>query len=234
MKINKKTILIYGLILLVIVIGIWYLKYKPFVNQSVGSNDNQQFTGWNIYRNEKLGFEIKYPKETFVWEGKCELKEGKNISTYGTVPIKIFENGNEVYIANEYLYEETEGSCVKVNNPFPIIKDRRWKIIVRDNIKSDSDLSEFVSEYFGPDNKCDLGEKKPFRQANVYEVYPKWDGKDLGESECFINYGAVILYSPAKGKIVAWETGQEPKFWGDQEGNITYDQEMIDSFRFID
>lgn len=187
---------------------------------------NKQYPDWQIYRSDQFGFEIKYPKEALGFGGDC------NFDTM--VPIKVFEYEDGVYISYEYIFKKIDGECKKIDNSLDMLQDEpSWNIVVR-NVKDDDELDNFINDYYSNQGDCRLGEKKMTSQEGVYSVYTYWDGRDLGTSDCYINYVSIIKYFPEKCIVVAWDDGQEPYFWGDAKGNVTFDQEMIDSFKFID
>ena len=84
-------------------------------------------------------------------------------------------------------------------------------------------------------NNCVLGEKQPTSQEGVYDVFTYYEDKDLDGADCFINGRTVVKYYPEGHRLAAWLIGQEWDFWDDTTNNdIVYDEEMIESFRFID
>ena len=230
-KTNKIILLAPLLIVIVILFVILNGKYREAVPIIPVNIENK----WQTYQNYNLGFEIKYPTRIANYNATCELRNGIYQSMFGMVPVKIFEDNNAVYISHEYFYQDTADGCEKVNNSLALLaNDYSWKILIQDNINNDEELNQFIKEYYvNYDGKCSLGEKKAALQDGVYDVYTAWDGKNLDESECLINGWTIMKYYPAKGKVAAWGIGSEANFWGDEKGDITYDQEMVDSFKFI-
>ena len=212
----------------VIVFGYFYANRDRKLETN---NDNSEIT-WLTYRNESLGFEIKYPKEVLVWGGECKFKDGEYYGAYGLVPLGFFEQKNDVYVANEYFYKGLDNGCEKIYNSVDVLNGKNiWKIITKDDVFTDQDLLDFIKEFHG--DKCELGDKIKSSQEGVYDIKAKSDGKSLDETNCSLNGWYVIKYYPTKGKIAAWHIGQETNFWGDQYGDVTYDQAMVDSFRFL-
>lgn len=194
---------------------------------------NQQYQNWQVYRNDKLGFEIKYPEFVYQWGAECGLVNGEYLVSSGLVPVKILEDDNTISISQEYFYESSENGCQKVyNSPKHSNDERSWKIIIKNNIHSDEDLAVFIREFYG--DKCQIGEKIISLQDGVYDVYLKWDGKSLDETECINNYASIFKHFPAQKKIAAWYIGMEYVIWGNSDGSLTFDEEMIKSFRFIE
>ncbi|RJQ33607.1 hypothetical protein C4566_03370 [Candidatus Parcubacteria bacterium] len=225
----KKNNKIYFIILVIVFILVYFYINK---NGREEANNNSEIV-WLTYKNEDLGFEIKYPKEVLDWDSECKINDGEYYSGYGKVPLKFFVEDNNVYIDNEYFYKGLNNGCEKIYNSVDALKDQDlWKIVIKDNIFTDDDLLNFIKEFHG--DKCELGDKIGSFQEGVYDVKAKNDGKSLDETNCPLNGWYVIKYYPIKGKVAAWHIGQEPNFWGDEYGDVTYDQQMVDSFRFLE
>ena len=250
-----KKIKIFIILVLIIVLSGCVSKNQPEnIQQNISIEENitvEQYSDWQFYRNEKLGFEIKYPKS--VQNSICKLENNNLYSLEsGLIPIKIFENGNIVYIGPEYFMEKKGttiigldyyySECEQVDNSIEFLNDRNldmwqgsWKIIIKDDIYTDQDINKFLKNFYSNfGNNCVLGEKQPTSQEGVYDVFTYYDDKDLDGADCFINGRTVVKYYPERHKIAAWLIGQEWVFWGDTRNNIFYDEEMIESFRFID
>ena len=166
------------------------------------------------------------------------------------MPVKIFEDENTIYITSEYHHElsgetrETDADggtriffseCLAVSNSLELLRDpdyyqEMWQIVVKD-IHDDQDLEAFLKSRYG--SSCSLGEKVSSTQEGVYDVKIQGDGKDLSETSCPLNYGTVVKYYPEGNKVIAWDTGQAYTFSADVTNSVTYDQEMVDSFRFL-
>jgi hypothetical protein len=80
---------------------------------------------------------------------------------------------------------------------------------------------------------CSLGEKAASGQDGVYDVRIQGDGKNLSETLCPLNYATVVKYYPAGNRVIALNLDQGPTFAADTAYSMTYDQEMVDSFRFL-
>lgn len=203
---------------------------------------------WNKYINPGLGFSLKVLKKMLEPYGECYYNTANGDKSYrpkeAIVPVKIFEEGTNVYIAAEYLYrlngETKENSktlysgCDKTVNTPLIIKDREkyyspnWNIRIN-TVANDAELDKFLKERYGIG--CSLGEKKETKQTGVYDIEINGDGKDLSETACPLNYMTVVKYYPAKQKVASWDIGQACNF-----SYPTYDTcrdtEMTDSFTF--
>lgn len=229
--INKKIFLIsLAIIVLILLIFVLQQLKKPI---TLDGDKNVQYNNWQTYRNKELGFEIEYPKEIYNSNGACELRDGKYIGIGGMVPVKMKQVDNTVSVLPEYYYEDGTSDCNKNYDLLPpLLYEPSWKIIVKDNINSEEKLANLVREFYG--DKCKIGEKIQGTQEGVFDIKLYWDGKDLEHTECINNYASVFKYYPEKNKVAAWYIGSEYVLWGNEEGTITFDQAMIDSFKFID
>jgi hypothetical protein len=205
---------------------------------------------WNLYTSNGQGFSIKFPKTMASYGGSCTWNEeqGSYRPQNAIVPVKIFEDSDAVYIAPEYYYElageriEDHKSyydeCNQVANSLELLRDpenlyasiQMWKLVAKE-IHDDAELEGFLKDRYG--SGCSLGEKEPTGQDGVYRVRILGDGKDLGKTQCPLNYGTVVKYYPAGNKVVVWDTGQAATFLADVNHGGSHDGEMVDSFSFI-
>jgi len=206
---------------------------------------------WNQYTNHQLGFSIKVPKTMVSFLGSCKWNEENGDHSYrpesAFVPVKIFEDAGSVYIVAEYYHklagETTDDSggghffaeCNKVTNSLALLQDpdefhEMWEFVVRD-IQNDEELDAFIKSRYG--SSCSLGEKTASAQDGVYDVSILGDGKDLEQTQCPLNYWAILKYDPQIGKVIAWNPGQAYTFAAALDYSVVNDQEMIDSFWFL-
>jgi len=209
---------------------------------------------WFNYTNYELGFSINFPRTKIHFMGSCKWNEENGDHSYrpepSHVPVSIFEDVDTVYITSEYRHElggetrETSADggtriffseCLAVPNSLELLRDpeyyqEKWEIVARD-VHDDEELDAFLKARYG--SGCSLGEKVASGQEGVYDVTIQGDGKHFSESQCPLNYGTVVKYYPEGNKVIAWDTGQSYHFSADVNNLVTYDQEMIDSFRFL-
>jgi hypothetical protein len=206
-----------------------------------------------VYTNENLGFSIKIPEKIMHPNGFCKWVEDEQ--SYrpepAPVPVRVFEDGNNVYISTEYFYQlagqtvENDrakfSECNKITNSLEALNNedywqqQDWKITVA-AISNDEELESFIKNKYG--TGCMLGEKMPSDQEGVYDVSVNTGSENMQqavENDCLINYISVLKYYPAANKVVQWDLGQAPRFYK-IEGYpyAAFDQEMKDSFRFIE
>ena len=209
---------------------------------------------WSHYTNYKLGFSINFPNVKTHAFGACAWVEENGDHSYrprySHVPVAVFEGENAVYITSEYQHvlsgetKETRedggtrifySECEAVSNSLELLQDpdtyqEKWEIVV-EQVQDDAELEAFIKERYG--NGCSLGAMIASNQEGVLDVTIQGDGKQLPQTECPINFGTVVKYYPAGNKVAAWDTGQAYTFSADVNNEVTYDQEMIDSFRFL-
>ena len=206
---------------------------------------------WIQYTNYQLGFTIKVPKTMAHYYGSCKWSEEGGDHSYrpepAIVPVKVFEDGNTVYIASEYYYELLEettedgvsyfAECQAVTNNLELLQapenfyQAKWTIVMQE-ILDDAQLDAFIKSRYGAG--CSLGEKTPWAlQEGVFDVGILGDDKPMETTECLVNYATVLKYYPDGNRVISWHLGQAFTFPGDVEYNVIYDGEMVDSFRFL-
>jgi len=207
---------------------------------------------WNQYTNYQLGFSIKIPKMMTHFYGSCKWdEEGKKPSyrpEFKLVPVKIFEDNNAVFISSKYYYglggETKEDSvsyfseCNKVTNSLTLLKEDKsyqqsWEIISEEAI-NDQELDSFIKKHYGP--TCKLEEKTSTRQQGTFslsiDVGDFQNVDEASERGCLVNYVYALRYFPQKNRVITWKLGQASTFYRDP--NNPYDEEMRQSFEFID
>ncbi len=206
---------------------------------------------WTKHTDKILGFSISIPKMVsgLNW---CTDKDS-------LVPLKVFEDNvnNVVYLVPEYSYGVTEDqtkqtSCRKSVYSLQRIRDEIGGKGVKGNyvsspgnpslglavkvkdVKNDTELNKFIKDNYG--SGCLIDSKTPWeQQKGVYEITIKgedWDKVDYWDSTCPSN--GRTLYSPEKGRVMSVKIGQEYRFYSDSTNSHAYDEDIINSFRFID
>lgn len=224
-------------------------KSETQVSELVSLDDT-----YNLYTNYALGFSIKVPKSMALSFGGCVYNEEQ--SSYrpqlAMVPTAIFETSDAVYLTFEHYAElqgktvitSTDGGtrayfseCIQVENSLELILNpdqlykQMWKIQIVD-ISSEVALENFLKERYG--SGCMVGDKTATSQDGVYRVSILGDGKHFTESTCPINFATAVNYDTLRGKVAVWDLGQAATFAANTDYTETYDQTMVDSFRFID
>jgi len=206
---------------------------------------------WNQYTNYQLGFSIRFPKEMAAFVGSCYWNEeqGSYRPEMAFLPVQIFEDADAVYIAPEHYFdlagkrvEENKSyydECNQITNSLELLRDHEspmwtsvpfWKLVTQE-VHDEGELEDFIKARYG--SGCSLGEQVPSMQEGVVDVRILGDGKDLGVSQCPMNYGYVVKYFPSGGRVIAWNTGQGPTFLSAVDWSACYEFEMIESFQFL-
>ena len=192
------------------------------------SDANVESSDWDLYKNERLGFSMKIPKEVEIGD----------IYQKAESPMRVFEDGksNFVFVRPLYrrLYRGPERK--KIENTFVSllqesdVDQHLWKIAVQE-VRNDRELEAFIQKQYFP--LCKLGEKTESEQSGVFDV-----NIDFGSGEpddgCYVSGKYVIKYSPEKQKAAAWDIGQDVNFVRETEDGrvVVFDNKMAESFRF--
>jgi hypothetical protein len=206
---------------------------------------------WSQYINPRLDISIRFPKMMMATYGSCRWSEEGEDYSYrpeaALVPVRVFEDANTIYIAAEYYYELTGESCqdgrctyaecTKVMNTPALLQDpenmyqQMWKLVV-EKVQDDEELDAFIKSRYGVG--CKLGEKESVGQQGVYAVGVE---EERGrEEECpYLHWtyasGYEIRYCENTNQAIAIYLNGYSTFLADERGNVTYDEEMRDSFR---
>lgn len=206
------------------IIGMTYLQYA------------QKLADEGIrYTNNISAYSLLIPKEIPL--GKCSSP-----SETTNRALKVFEDGNDVYIApvayedRKYLGSNPDGSgkygdCETIQNTLTQVKADTYKHFYRfgwkisaATVSNDAQLLQFIEKHFG--KGCTLANKKLTNQAGVYDVEIQGVSMDeAGDDDCLTNFMYAIKQYPSKNKAVLWKMGQESQF-----NNL--DAAMAMSFRF--
>lgn len=195
-----------------------------------------------IYVSEKFGFSIGIPNKTLGWNGGCADKGqyGARAATLYEypVPVVVQEMDDGIVITPEYGFGlDADGRCKKVmptQYPSEAKTSEEWYVqdgwrILAKSVPTDADLDAWIKELYG--SGCQLGELTPAFQPGVMNVGIKGDGKDLGDTDCPINYKIIFKYSETKKMAYTWAMGQDYRFVNDMYDPVAFDHQMLATFR---
>lgn len=183
-----------------------------------------QATEWTNYTSPQ-GISFKYPK---------------NI-------VRVFDDQQNGYVyltsdssdSLESLQEKTKQATIATDGPgLGSLKYKQekfsdaWNIAIK-NIKSETELGEFIKDHYG--KGCIMGSKEVWKQDGVYEIRlnefkdAKGNDTSLDQAVCPVNYSYKILYAPQKSKALSLVLGQECTFTPDY---CYYDGDISNSIEF--
>ena len=208
---------------------------------------------WTEYRNGRLGFSMRIPQTMLYGMGDCRWSEDGGDHSYrpvwAEVPVEIFEDVDRVFITAANVVELTGqvqepagagyrsffSGCERIENSLERVRSQEstsalWEIAVA-HTGSEADLETLIDDYYG---ECfRLGEFTEADANGILRVRVLGDGLPPEESACLLNYGYILLYSPAHERAATWATGQSTHFLYDVTTGEGYDAEMAESFRFL-
>ncbi len=197
---------------------------------------NKKSIVWLDYESKEYGFVFRYPSlsiDNGLWGYSPEDLSAVNV----LLPNQILNKENNFYLHQKYKtsHDWQIGEFVKTENCFVPEYDNThtyplsWHIVIL-NANDEDSLDKVIKRKLGPG--CSYKTKIPTKFSGNYRVEINGDGKDLGSTACPVNYTNYIIYSPNQGEVAFWSTGQECQI-GLNFSNC-FDQEIADSFHFID
>jgi hypothetical protein len=170
---------------------------------------------WAVHNSVALGFSLKAPKEVY----------SSGIKT----PVNITEDDKADTIDIRYAAspQQTPGWSLKIAT-----------------VKNDKELNAFInkiSKNDGHGTSCFLGEREAWTsQEGVYSIGISGpagtDGNridiNVDNPSCFWGTAYYLLYYPAENKVMYVDVGQENTFYGSADNSVSYDADIIQSFRF--
>lgn len=177
---NKKNVLIFAFIFVLVIIGI-YFSYR-FLNTQMFPHPNQEapqviqergeMLNWKTYRNEKYGFEFKYPP---LMDGFRVVESDNNIKFYLDEPSSEWSSDDYNIFNIEIMTPEIWNEYLSNDSPRPIF------------------LATSTNQVFGywkghdcPDNYCYLYENSQ-RILSTFKFIDTSNGENRCESYRFGN-----------------------------------------------
>jgi hypothetical protein len=232
-------------------------------NPVVYSPKSVDTSSWTNYSNSQLGFSIKIPVEVYgIDRCSSSHKFFVPLEIFEDNNNRVVYISEAYYYDSQWSEAEQRytGNCGKITYSLQSLKDEEnkdreimlnnvtkyynlqpflgWRIAIAD-VENDEDILKFIKDNFG--QGCNIGSKTASSQEGIYQVGitgEDWNepGMNIGETTCLVNFEYRILYSPEKHKLMSVVLGQECKFGTDPSVPSSYqcyDNEMIDSFKFI-
>lgn len=179
-----------------------------------------------LYKNERLGFSMLIPKEVIGGNGACD--EDRSQPYPWKVPMKAFEFGDEVYIAQSESWIGADG-CEKVMTTKESLEEylpyNTWRILGF-KAKNEDEIRAWIAKEFDP--SCGV---TPLTESYLEGIL---EGEvDRQNEEClnFAHFANVIYFDQKNGRGVLFDFGQEAAFWTDGVGDRPYDNQMRASIR---
>jgi hypothetical protein len=193
---------------------------------------------WVDYNNEEYNFTFNYPYVSINNKWWGNLSEQKPLFNL-LLPNQVLNKNNNFYLTQKYNVEVNgkSGELIKTENTFIpeyIENDNSypspWHIVILD-IENEKDLDLIIKQKLG--SGCSYKSKITTNFEGNYRIEIDGDGQDLGETLCPVNYANYIIYSPSVKKIAFWSLGQECNIGLGFMANNCFDQEISDSFHFL-
>ncbi|OGZ54268.1 MAG: hypothetical protein A3B25_02540 [Candidatus Ryanbacteria bacterium RIFCSPLOWO2_01_FULL_48_26] len=176
---------------------------------------------WPMYKNTNLGFTLKYPP--VVYNGNTVFIPAGNV-------VFVTTDTSNLYKKRSQLPSSDEQSII---NKAEKLEDKRvlaWVIKVR-KIITDEELDRFIKDHFG--DGCKLGKRYPTDNADTFSIGVEQIVQgDMDTGSCFINWIALVKYSPKFQRAAIWDMGQDSVF--DLASGYPADRLMEQSFQFIE
>jgi len=204
------------------------IKTKFMTDTSKGNSLEQLDEKWSIYTNRTWGFSIKLPN-------RVEISD----SLYGDL---IVDDRDDTKV----VITSTFNGTISLKKDTQIIRAPKWEIMLK-SVSDDKEINSIINNkiYYGQTG-CEIGEKKQLADNSYQIVVKETEKEKLIEYQnnpdkidyntlCVGNefYFNFIRYFPNKQILIYWEVDQKYKFFKSIEPLESYDQEMMDSFSFI-
>lgn len=195
------------------------------------TKDVKESIEWIEYRNEEYGFAFQYPSLSID-----NQFDGISISEV-LLPNQVLNKNNSFYLTQKYKINNWEtGELVKMENAiFEEIENSTyptpWNITIFE-AEDENDLDRVIKEKLG--SGCSYKTKINTNFSKNYRVEINGDGKDLGSTNCPVNYANYIIYSPENKKVAFWSLGQECNIGLGFIYPNCFDLQISESFHFFE
>ncbi|MCF7795874.1 hypothetical protein K9M42_02170 [Patescibacteria group bacterium] len=200
------------------------------------TKDIKESIEWIKYRNEEYGFAFQYPSLSINNQLWGALPDGISISEV-LLPNQVLNKDNSFYLTQKYKINNWEtGKLTKIENTiFEEIENSPrmipWNIVIFE-AEDENDLDRVIKEKLG--SGCSYKTKIDTNFSENYRVEINGDGKDLGSTNCPVNYANYIIYSPVNKKVAFWSLGQECNIGLGFIYPNCFDFQISESFHFFE
>lgn len=201
------------------------------------NKDKDKTIEWLNYTNEEYHFTLSYPSlsvNNILWVYTPEQLTPFEV----LLPNQVLSKNNNFYLNQEYTvsinldtgeYKKTENTFIPEYDGVPKYP-LPWHIVILE-AKNEQELDEVIKQKLG--SGCSYKDKIATDFDNNYRIEIDGDGKDLGSTNCPVNYANFIIYNPTQNKVAFWGMGQECQIGLGFGYDNCFDLNIANSFHFI-
>lgn len=179
---------------------------------------------WKHYQNDALGIEFDYPDRVLI-TGQCEEEFGDTAIFEDLEQSRIFLSTTEQFTADCTTEPSTLAFLEELSEVFWV-----WKMNIF-AAQNETEITAYIKERYG--KSCSLGKKLPTAQEGTFIIEVNGDGLEPDITQCPLMWAVALMYNPELKKFAIWDLGQEGRFYVRSDYANPVDQNILESFRFI-